>query len=520
MKQIFRCFGFGFILFSLLAAKETKAYKIRVLVAFTSQAETYGFNSYDAAAAINGITAEVYENSSPNYTGYQMPDVELAGTVKVSYTGSNTGPAVDALKSKTDNKMDEIHGLRDWYKADIVILVHPFTNSDGEAYAVEINHENKAFAVVSAPSLSTTLSAHEIGHLVGCIHDFENPLYVHSSIKYAYGYIGPANAWGTVMTYHNNTKRWFSNPYETHNGAPRGIVDSADCTRKHHERKATISAYRTTPSGLPVSNVDMDTNESIFWDLTGHLWFLNSQIRPQGLVSLKGDQGVHFLGFPHSQITSEGHVYLKSYQTVELSGIHAKSSIVVAVADSLLFPDFTETIFSSSIANLTANVIRQMPEASVTIETDSSDFYGSTIMMNARNQIRLTTGFKIKSRRVFMRVSDSYDPFDPANAWEDILEKPAVAPDPSISALTASFQFRVIQERDGVFLEYSLPDRGPLSVRVFDLKGKLAGSVDIRHPKAGVHTVAIPGRYQNGTVYFLRAIVNGKVQTHRFVKGL
>src|SRR5690606_31484882 len=129
-------------------------------------------------------------NSSPNYADYQMPGVELAGTVKVSYSGSNARAAVKALRSKTDTKMNEIHDLRDWYKADVVVLVHPFASSGGEAYVIETGHENEAFAVVSAPSLLTTLAAHEIGHLVGCVHDFQDPVSVPASVKYAYGYVG------------------------------------------------------------------------------------------------------------------------------------------------------------------------------------------------------------------------------------------------------------------------------------------------------------------------------------------
>lgn len=504
-------------------SNNAEAARFRVLVAFTDQAVAYGFYPATIAGAINGIAAEVYANSSPNYTGYQMPEIELAGTVKVSYTGNSMKSAVNALKSKTDGIMDEIHALRDDYKADFVILVHPFSAGGGRAYKVDAHNEAHAFAVVSSESAWSTLHAHEIGHLVGCLHDFQDPLYVPTSLKHAYGYVDPSNAWGDVMTYHNHIAKWFSNPYESHNGAPRGIVDSADCTRRHHEKRDLMAGFRTTPSSVTMANIHLEEKESIFWNVPGPIYFVGSggpsSTLTGSLVSLRSDQNVYFLGFPHAQIvTQNASTFLKSAQTIEFSGEHGLWSSAIAISDSLKFPIFTKTIFKSAIANLNANVIYHESGAPVSIETDPTDSFGSYIMMNVRNQIRLSDGFKIRSRNAFLRISGDLDPFE--DSWENILDKPAVNSGSTSASIPGAFQSKVVQNQAGVSLEYSLPERGPLSAQVFDLKGRLAGSVNVRHPRPGTQTVVIPGRFENGTVYFVKVMANGKTQTHRFVKGL
>lgn len=282
-----------------------------------------------------------------------------------------------------------------------------------------------------------------------------------------------------------------------------------------------------------VNNVHLQERESVFWNVSGPINFIGSGSMLGGIISLGSEQDVNFLGFPQAPIISRaGDTYLKSFQTVRLSGRHfydpdigSAWPQVYTVSDTLRFKHGTETIFRSARTSLNANTIFHESGAAVTSETDPTDTYGPIygllfglqLEMNARDQIRLSDGFKIKGGHAFLRVSDDLDPF--ANSWDNILEKPSAETRASVGP-PAVFHYRVIQEPGSVSLEYSLPERGPLSVQIFDLKGRLAGSVNVRHPRPGTQTVVIPGQFENGTVYFVKVMANEKAQTHRFVMGL
>ena len=72
---------------------------------------------------------------------------------------------------KGDGNMEEIHGLRDTYRADVAILIVDDPRGCGLATRVAADAE-EAFAVVhhGCAAASYTL-AHEIGHLIGARHE-------------------------------------------------------------------------------------------------------------------------------------------------------------------------------------------------------------------------------------------------------------------------------------------------------------------------------------------------------------
>jgi len=72
---------------------------------------------------------------------------------------------------KGDGYMDEIHGLRDKYRADVAILVVDDPNGCGLATRVRADAD-EAFAVVHhACAAANYTFAHEIGHLIGASHE-------------------------------------------------------------------------------------------------------------------------------------------------------------------------------------------------------------------------------------------------------------------------------------------------------------------------------------------------------------
>jgi len=72
---------------------------------------------------------------------------------------------------KGDGYMDEIHGLRDKYRADVAILVVDDPKGCGLATRVRADAD-EAFAVVHhACAAANYTFAHEIGHLIGASHE-------------------------------------------------------------------------------------------------------------------------------------------------------------------------------------------------------------------------------------------------------------------------------------------------------------------------------------------------------------
>jgi hypothetical protein len=72
---------------------------------------------------------------------------------------------------KGDGYMEEIHGLRDKYRADVAILVVDDPKGCGLATRVRADAD-EAFAVVHHACAATNYTfAHEIGHLIGASHE-------------------------------------------------------------------------------------------------------------------------------------------------------------------------------------------------------------------------------------------------------------------------------------------------------------------------------------------------------------
>jgi len=148
--------------------------------------------------------------------------------------------------------MDEVHGLRDLYDADMCLLYTTNLNGwGGFAMDYQTNAANSFCASVWTQGGGTF--AHEYGHLMGLYHDD----YVSSSGGYARGYvwIGSDTNFRTIMAYSNECSdnstscprilNW-ANPNVNFGGNATGTVSTNDCARRLRERDATVSGYQGT----------------------------------------------------------------------------------------------------------------------------------------------------------------------------------------------------------------------------------------------------------------------------------
>jgi hypothetical protein len=134
---------------------------------------------------------------------------------------------------KGDGYMDEIHGLRDAYRADVAVLI--VDDSEGCGLATRVGADaDEAFAVVHHQCAAANYTlAHEIGHLIGARHE----------LSYVNGtewrdIMGLSESCGGCM----RVPVW-SNPAVLIKGEPAGTL-ALDNTRVIAEQAARVAAFR------------------------------------------------------------------------------------------------------------------------------------------------------------------------------------------------------------------------------------------------------------------------------------
>lgn len=214
---------------------------LRILVAYTPKVAA---STSDINAFINLAVAETnlsYTNSQVNMRA------ELAYAYKVDYQESDSHDTdLSNFRSNTDSFMNEVHDLRNTYKADVCVLLIDNDSYCGLADAIMASDSN-AFAVVHYACATGYYSfAHEIGHLQGARHNLEAD--GGTPFDYGHGYYNLAEKWRTIMSYAcpGGCPRlpYWSNPNIMHNGSPMGTVDKQNNARVLNETAPIITAFR------------------------------------------------------------------------------------------------------------------------------------------------------------------------------------------------------------------------------------------------------------------------------------
>ncbi|MBZ0171090.1 MAG: hypothetical protein K8E66_01795, partial [Phycisphaerales bacterium] len=141
------------------------------------------------------------------------------------------GTQLAQLRVPDDGVLDEAHDLRDQHKADIVLLVVSAGDVCGIAN-IGVGPGNtptpeNAFGVVAATCMTAPVSAfaHEVGHVMGLLHGYEENPCTNGGSRFAKGFQAPDESFMTVMGVGAAPRElYFSNPAVDVGGQPAGVA--------------------------------------------------------------------------------------------------------------------------------------------------------------------------------------------------------------------------------------------------------------------------------------------------------
>ena len=216
---------------------------IDVLVAYTSKAARY---YSDIRQELIELAIEEANNS------FRMSNL---GHIKLRLAHAHATEYAEAgghfdhlwrLADKGDGHMEEVHGLRDKHRADVVVLVVDDAQGCGLSTRVHADAD-EAFAVVHHECAATTHSlAHEIGHIIGARHDLSMDKMM-TPFPYGHGYVN-GTKWRDIMSYREScggcprVPVW-SSPTVQVRGEPAGSADQ-DNARVIAEQASRVASFR------------------------------------------------------------------------------------------------------------------------------------------------------------------------------------------------------------------------------------------------------------------------------------
>jgi hypothetical protein len=217
---------------------------IDVIVAYTKKAASY---YADVKRELVELAIEE-ANESFRMSGLGHIKLRLVYAYETNYIeeGAEHFQHVWRFADQDDGYMDEIHGLRDKYRADVGVLIVDDPSGCGLATRVYAEAE-EAFAVVHHECAATSYSvAHEIGHIIGARHDLSIDPSM-TPFAYGHGYVN-GTKWRDIMSYKascNGCPRLpvWSSPKVLIKGEPAG-TPQLDNARVIAEQAARVAAFR------------------------------------------------------------------------------------------------------------------------------------------------------------------------------------------------------------------------------------------------------------------------------------
>lgn len=221
---------------------------INVMVVFGQDAEYYMPGIRDRVQHLMFVTETAFkEGDLPvEFNIVHIHDTEYPNTFQAS-------KALDDIAFGNHPTLNNVHRLRDQYRADIVLFYRRYANDNicgysflGGANGSFNGFSDYAYAVIAGdcPDLTTP---HEIGHIFGLVHD--RPSTVNTpAFPYGYGYgIDQefATIMGVVATYGYPARLpLYSSPNYQCSGHQCGVEDSVDAIRALRNSVEAVSQYR------------------------------------------------------------------------------------------------------------------------------------------------------------------------------------------------------------------------------------------------------------------------------------
>ena len=277
---------------------------VDLLVVYTPAVATANGGAAGVSALINAAVATA--NTCYSHSGVGLT-LRLVCAAQITYTATgNLTTDLTKLQSTTDGVMDQVHTLREQYKADVVCLLV----SNGGAYAglgylwspgAGLGFASYAFSVVVDAYADSNLTlAHEVGHNMGCGHAVEDGGGGAYSYSYGWKFSASGTAYRTVMAYApGNRITYFSNPNVSFLGLPTGTA-SANNALGLQNSKATIAQFRSgltllDQQWVPVASGDFDADgqTDLIWRNTSSgkviAWLMNGTTRSSTTTIWSGD---------------------------------------------------------------------------------------------------------------------------------------------------------------------------------------------------------------------------------------
>ena len=224
-------------------AMQAEGAVIDVIVAYTNKAAT---NYSDIKRELIELAIE---EANESFRASNLPHIKLRLVHAYETHYLEEGGHFEHLwrfADKGDGYMDEIHGLRDKYKADVAVLIVDDAEGCGLATRVHADAED-AFAVVHHECAASSYSlVHEIGHLIGARHEIAMDKTM-TPFPYGHGYVN-GTKWRDIMSYKASCGGCprmpvWSSPTVLVKGEPAGTPE-LDNARVISEQAARVAGFR------------------------------------------------------------------------------------------------------------------------------------------------------------------------------------------------------------------------------------------------------------------------------------
>lgn len=337
---------------------------VDVLVAYTAAAKTRNGGQVGMDA---DIALMIEQTNSAFATSGINAVVRLAHTAEVATNGPVDGATLGRVANPGDGVYDELHVLRDEHGADLVALIvdNPTGSACGIAYLMnrfDTSFASLGMSVTDAGCATGNLSfTHELGHNFGAAHD-RGAWAGTPAVPYGYDWVNPQQGWRTVMAYTNACPGCgrllrFSNPDQTHNGAPlgapAGAPNAADNRAVLNTTAGTVAGFRGTPVPASLAITSPTTGGSVpasgklvaTWSTSGYLGSDATVELLRGGTVVKALAAKVALGTGRFEsvlplATARGDDY-RIRVTPLLAPQHAATSDAFAVTDPVLTPSAT-----------------------------------------------------------------------------------------------------------------------------------------------------------------------------------